>query len=160
MKKYLLLMLLLLVSCTTKDDIIDFRHSNTVAWQNNEEQLLILINNYRTQLGLPELIKDDYVYELARDVCYQTIGEYEVNGELNHHVSTLQVLILDSGLKVIRENLAYGYPTLEGVFSAWIESQPHQVTITENWKWTGISILQNNEGRYFYVQLFATDTYL
>lgn len=159
MKKYLL-MLFLLLGCTTNDKLIDFRHYNTIEWRQNEEELFILINNYRLANGYPELIKDDYVYELARDICYQTIGEYEVNGELNHHVSNLQILVLNSGLQVIRENLAYGYPTIEGVFNAWVASESHRNTILKDWKWTGVSIQQNNEGRYFYVQIFTTDTYL
>jgi uncharacterized protein YkwD len=130
---------------------IDLNLANETDWQMANE-IMILVNEYRTSLGLEELIVDQgYASAYAVDHTQYMIE----NNKLNHdNFNVRSQALKDRGAKSVGENVAYGYATAETVVAAWIASNAHRKIIEGNFTHSGFGVMQSPDGRWYYTQLF------
>jgi len=63
-------------------------------------------------------------------------------------------LVQNAGAAKVSENVAYGYSSAQAVFNAWLSSDAHRINIEGDFTDFDISAEQNNEGRWFYTNIF------
>ena len=56
--------------------------------------------------------------------------------------------------KAAGENVAFGYATGETVMEGWLNSPGHKANIEGNFTHIGIAAIKDENGRYYYTQLF------
>ena len=152
--------LLCLVTSCQKDEsfaveeanyTIDLNLANETDWEMANE-IMILVNEYRTSLELEEL-KVDQGYASAYAVDHT---QYMIdNNNLNHdNFNVRSEALKDRGAISVGENVAYGYATAEAVVAAWIASDAHRKIIEGNFTHAGFGVMQSPEGLWYYTQLF------
>lgn len=154
-----LVLLCLVTSCQKDDSIsieeanytIDLNLANETDWDMANE-ILVLVNAYRTSLGLEE-IKLDQQEASAYAVDH---SQYMIEmGEINHdNFGTRRQALIDKGASRVAENVAFGYDTAENVVTAWLNSPGHRKTIEGTFTHSGFGVIQNDKGRYYFTQLF------
>lgn len=146
---------ILFTSCAPEDDGIYFEKisETKIEYTDIELEILDLVNNYRATKGLKTLERSDFISSVAL-----AHTNYMVNkGEANHDnfPQRNENLILNAAAKSVGENVAYGFSSANSVVTAWIKNNGHRAIIeNESYTHFGISIEQNNEGRYFFTQIF------
>lgn len=117
-----------------------------------DDQILKLINQHRESKGLDPLSSNKTAKELSVDHTKYMIS---VNS-INHDDFSKRSKVLRQKESAIRtaENVAVGQPTAESVVKAWLDSPGHKENIEGNFSHTGIAALKNDNGRYYYTQLF------
>ena len=117
-----------------------------------EIEVLELINQHRISLGLNPLVDHsvvkavafthtDYMIEandISHDNFYQRKESLEVNAEA---VS-------------VSENVAYGFSSPQSLVNAWLNSPSHRETIEGNFTDFDISAEQNENGKWYYTNIF------
>jgi uncharacterized protein YkwD len=131
--------------------VIDLNLAMETDWVMADE-ILVLINEHRESLGL-EAIKRDQQYASAYAVDH-TMYMIDVDGINHDHFIERSQALKDRGAKMVAENVAYGYSSAEDVVRAWLNSPGHRRVIEGQYTHSGFGILKNDEGRYFYTQLF------
>lgn len=150
------LMALLSFSCSTEefpeDSIDSIALANAPAAKTIEIEILELINNHRIQMGLNPLNSMNIIKSVAF-----THTDYMVEINQVNHDNFFQrktSLIQNTGAITVSENVAYGYSTAQAVVNAWINSEGHRANIEGNYTYFDISAEQNNEGRWYYTNIF------
>ena len=148
-----------LFSCSPEDDGVYFNENSEVINASNvsysviEYEILDLVNDHRTSLGLAPLITLNIISGIADGHTNYMI---EV-GSVNHDNFNLraQNLITSAGAKTVGENVAYGYSSAQGVVNGWLNSPSHK-NIIENPNYThfGISTETNKDNRNYFTQIF------
>ena len=152
----LLFLAVLSFSCTT--DSIDTRVENielsliTPEDKTIEIEILELINNYRLSKGLNALEN----MSVVKSVAYTHTDYMVENNEVSHANFTKrsQYLKQYEGAKSVSENVAYGYTSAESVVNAWIKSEGHRVNIEGDFTNFDISAEENDEGKWYYTNIF------
>ncbi|WP_115462977.1 CAP domain-containing protein [Winogradskyella aurantiaca] len=117
-----------------------------------EIEVLELINQHRISIGLNPLLDHsvvkavafthtDYMIEaddISHDNFYQRKESLEVNAEA---VS-------------VSENVAYGFSSPQSLVNAWLNSPSHRATIEGNFTDFDISAEQNENGKWYYTNIF------
>ena len=151
----------ILFSCSNEDDGIYFDASSEAltadaTYSVIESEILYLVNEYRTNIGLTVLKPLDIVSSTADDHTNYMIGA----GEISHDnfQKRSQTLMEKANAKKVGENVAYGYSSAQGVVNGWLNSEGHKAVI-ENSKYThfGISTEKcKNSGRNYFTQIFIS----
>ena len=159
LKLFLLVFLsVVLFSCAKEDDGIYLNQTaevvnKNVSYSKIENDILNLVNEHRTSIGLGTLTKMDLVSGVADGHT-----EYMVkNGTISHDNfdERAQELMDNAGAKSVGENVAYGYTTAESVVKGWLNSPEHKAIIENpNFTHFGISTEANSDGRNFFTQMF------
>jgi uncharacterized protein YkwD len=152
-------LLFTLASCTKDENdlvdeanySIDLNLANETDWQMANE-ILALINEHRVSIGL-SAIKSDRQYASAYAVDHT---QYMIKiSNINHDNFELRKkALMDRGAVAVSENVASGYATASDVVAAWINSPPHRRTIEGKYTHSGFGVIQNDNGAYFFTQLF------
>lgn len=149
-----ILFLTTIISCTSDDNgdvFLDF--SLDVTHLEMGMEVLDLINNYREELGLTSLFFDkNEILELALSHSSYMIRENKISHDF---FSDRSAQLRKNGAIAVSENVAFGYRNAESVFQAWLSSESHREAIEGNYTRTAIGILQNDNGVFFYTQIFA-----
>ncbi|PHQ55683.1 MAG: hypothetical protein COC16_04695 [Lutibacter sp.] len=155
----ILLLSFTLFSCSPEDDGIFFNGNSevvnisTVSYSAIEIEILNLINNHRTSLGLSKLNTLTIISGVADG---HTDYMIEV-GTINHDnfSKRSQTLMDQADAITVGENVAYGYSTAQGVVNGWLNSASHR-KIIENPNYThfGISTEVNTKNRNYFTQIF------
>lgn len=151
----LMLACLFMTSCSPEDDGIFFEEllETKTEYSDMELEILDLVNNYRLTKSLDPLEKLDFISSVA----YSHTTYMVEKGEANHDnfAERHENLVINADALKVGENVAYGYSSAESVVNAWLKSPGHK-GIIENQGFThfGISTEMDDEGRYFYTQLF------
>ncbi|NLP59187.1 CAP domain-containing protein [Lutibacter sp. B1] len=156
---FTIIIITLLVSCSTDDDGIYLKEENMqfkdvhLSYSEFELDILNEINEYRESKGLSTL-------EILNIVSTEAIShtKYMIElDEINHDNFSIRTnnLMKNASAKTVGENVAYGYSTAKGVLNGWLNSESHR-KIIENNSFThfGISVLKNNNDRYYYTNIF------
>ncbi|NND15548.1 MAG: CAP domain-containing protein [Eudoraea sp.] len=117
-----------------------------------EHELLGIVNAYRNTLGQGDLSFSAVAYEHANDH-----NDYMVStGTLSHHNFTLRASQISSetNAEFVAENVAKGYSTAAAAFQNWLDSPNHKSTLEDDFTHTAISVKVDDNGTYFYTQLF------
>jgi uncharacterized protein YkwD len=130
---------------------IDLNLANETDWVMANE-ILRLVNEHRTSIGLSEIKKDqEYASAYAVEHTQYMIELEQVNHDnFNIRSSALK----DRGAQMVGENVAYGYNTAEAVVNAWLMSDGHKKIIEGTYTHSGFGVMQSNEGRFYFTQLF------
>ncbi len=156
----LAIVLLFFVTSCSKDDSlandetnysIDLNLAQETDWLFADD-ILALINDHRTSIGL-SAIERDQQYASAYAVEHT---KYMIeNNIVNHDNFGLRSAALkNKGAKHVGENVAYGYETAENVVYAWLHSPSHKDIIEGDYTHSGFGVMQNENGRFFFTQLF------
>lgn len=152
---FITIMMLLFSSCTNEDNeiYIDHLNENSIEYINMELEILDLVNNYRSSIGLNSLERMNLISKVAESHS-NFMAE---TGRLSHEnfPKRNQELMAKANAKAIGENLGFGYTTAKSAFQAWLNSDKHKKVI-EDKKYThfGISIKQNAKGKNFFTHIF------
>ncbi len=116
-----------------------------------ENQFLIILNDYLNSNNYNQLERIPEADEVAN---LHTQNMIEVNSLHHDNFSERQHYFVDLGYTTLRENLAMGYSNPETLLNAWLQSPSHKSAIESNSHKTGLSILKNQNGKYFITQLY------
>jgi uncharacterized protein YkwD len=114
-----------------------------------ELELLNLVNDHRTQLGLNKLNSIGLISKEAEGHSNYMVEKNVVS----HDNFDLRAKNLFENLGTINvgENVAYGYLTANGLINAWLSSLDHRIILeNENFTDFGISARMNVSGRYYF----------
>lgn len=130
---------------------IDLNLAKETNWKMAEE-ILVLINDYRLSVGL-QSIKIDKNYPSAYAVEHT---KYMISvGKINHdNFGKRSEALKSRGAVRVGENVAYGYRNAEDVVSSWLQSPNHKRVIEGNFTHSGLGIIAQDNGIYFFTQLF------
>jgi uncharacterized protein YkwD len=131
--------------------VIDLNLAMQTDWVMADE-ILLLVNDHRATLGL-DAIKRDQQYASAYAVDH-TMYMIDVNNINHDNFVERSKALKDRGAKKVAENVAYGYSSADKVVNAWLNSPGHRRVIEGDYTHSGFGVLQNNEGHYYYTQLF------
>ena len=140
----LFLTLALYVSCKKEQDPYSFK----------EESLLKLINQHREEIGLQPLQMNEFIYTKAKEhaenmakglVTYSHEGYFDRYNQIKEHIPN----VTGGG-----ENILYGPDTPEAVLEAWLLSTDHKKNIEGDFNLTGLAMVKDKDGNYFYTQIF------
>lgn len=146
---------LFLMSCNSSD--INNTQTNTSPLESDEtiEELYSLVNKYRQEKGLRELILDqsmnDIAYGHSSDMSTQKVA-FGHSGFSSRCTEARQAL---GGGNLCLENVARGQKTAQSVFDSWINSSGHRENI-ESARVThlGIGYDKDQYGKIYWTQLF------
>src|SRR5680860_180351 len=95
-----------------------------ISYSNFETEVLELVNIYRTEKGLSQLIFLDEISHQASNHNNHMIEKDEVC----HHEfgKRFSALVNTVEADAVSENVAYGYRTADAVVQAWIKSKGHR----------------------------------
>lgn len=119
------------------------------------EQVVQLVNEERTKVGLGEVTLDEAIASAAE------IRAKEIEISFSHirpDGRSFSSVLTDNGIKFkgSGENIAWGQKTPEEVMNAWMNSDGHRANILNpNYKKLGVGVYQNSRGRIFWTQLFT-----
>ncbi len=134
-------------TASTKENvIIDYQYTT------NESELVNLINNYRTSLGLNILILDNYVSKIS-----DGHGEYMIaKNQISHDLfeNRYKNIVETQNAKKVSENVAYKFSSAQSTLNAWLNSPEHKANLDGDFTHFGISIKTNSNGVKFYTNIF------
>lgn len=152
-------LLCLVTSCSKEDSStteeinysIDLNLAQETDWE-MADAVLNLVNEHRVSIGLSEVRKDQqHASAYAVDHTKHMI---EVNKISHDNFSFRNNGMKNRGADLVGENVAYGYQTAEQLVNAWLNSPSHRNIIEGPFSHSGFGIIQNDQGHYYYTQLF------
>ena len=117
------------------------------------EQILKLVNEERKKAGVPELVMDDAVTEVANLRAKELVTLFSHTRPDGQDCFSA---ITEAGISYrgLGENIAYGYQTPEAVMKGWMNSEGHRENILyEAFDGIGVGYYVEN-GRAYWVQMF------
>jgi len=117
-----------------------------------ELEILDLINEHRSSLGLNSLRSMDIVKAQAFLHTDYMIEQDNISHDYFH--ARKDFLEENAGASKVSENVAYGFSSALSVVTAWLESDYHRNTIEGDYTDFDISAEQNQEGRWFFTNIF------
>lgn len=122
---------------------------------NDEKETFNLINEQRVAAGLPDLVIDDEVQNVARIKAQDMVN----NGYFSHTSPTYgspfdMLKNFKVSYRTAGENIA-GNSTNSGAVNAWMNSEGHKANILNNsYNYTGIAVVSSPKYGKIYVQMF------
>jgi len=114
------------------------------------------INQYRRSLNLPPLSLNAQVSQTAATHS-RNMAEGKVEFSHQGFDNRIQAIENDISYRSAAENVAYnqGYsdPVSQAV-AGWIKSKGHRQNIVGNYNLTGIGVVKNQQGEYYFTQIF------
>ncbi len=134
-------------SCSEDEDIPDIPNEVTVT-----DEILNLVNAHRQSIGLSSLQTNDTAEQLAIDHSKYMIRQ----GRISHYNfgSRSNKLGEEENARSSAENVASGQNSAQSVMTSWLNSSGHKANIEGNFTHIGIAALKDENGRYYYTQLF------
>lgn len=153
--KFILLIVIsnLILSCSKNDEEIEPTTIEQITFNNLEAEVLYLVNNHRTNIGLQKVSALNHPYTEAVNHTKYMIEQ----GKTSHDnfVIRRNNLMINSSAKIILENVAAGYSTAESVMKQWLSSQSHREVIENpEVNYMGISAQTDSRGINYYTQIF------
>lgn len=134
-----------LLVCVAKRDWISDTVQNPVSYPESQE-VMELVNLYRTENGLRPLIKNEQLKPFAETRIQEIRTDWGHRGFLEKHPADML------GYKRVGENLAKGYQESYGVLAGWIRSDIHNTNMLRpEWEYTYVLCEED-----YCVQLFST----
>ncbi len=150
----ILLLTFFFYSCTSTEEINP--EDNDVVTNTNdlslEAEILLLINNHRTSIGLASL-------ETLEAIKSQTDAHTDymiAKGAISHDNFSDRVDFLRDQVnaKQAAENVASGYTTAQSVVNGWLNSEGHRKNIEGNFTDFNITAKKSSNNRLYYTNIF------
>lgn len=124
-----------------------------VEYSSIEIEVLELVNAYRAQQGLSELV---YLDEGSIQAASHNQHMIE-NDEVCHDFfgNRYQALVNSVNAKAVSENVAFGYRTAEAVVNAWIKSDGHHKNMMGEHTHFGISVKEGKDSKLYFTNIFV-----
>ncbi|GAA3644171.1 CAP domain-containing protein [Flavivirga jejuensis] len=138
-----------ILTCNTacsKDD------STTDVEMEITTNILQLVNEHRLSIGKQVLETNTLAEDLAEEHNIFMISQGEISHE--NFDDRADRLFDEENAKGVGENVAAKQKSAEDVMTAWLDSKGHRDNIEGDFTHIGISAIQNNEGYYYYTQIF------
>ena len=116
------------------------------------------INEYRKSLNLEPLTLNTQISEQARQHS-KNMAQKKVafsHDGFDRRIKALKGISYRSAAENVAYNQGYGDPVKQAV-EGWIESEGHRQNLTGNYSLTGIGVVQNQQGEYYFTQIFILD---
>ena len=114
------------------------------------------INQYRSSLDLEPLTLNKRISQQA-EIHSQNMAQQKVEFSHQGFDARIQALENDLDYRSAAENVAYnqGYGNpAEQVVAGWLKSEGHRQNIVGNYNLTGIGVAKNQQGEYYFTQIF------
>ncbi|MFD0863317.1 CAP domain-containing protein [Sungkyunkwania multivorans] len=149
--KYILL-ILMFASCSSESTEEEIQLQQLPSANTVESEILQLVNQHRQSIGKSVLTKNNLAEELARDHTLYMISQNDISHE--YFDQRAEQLQREANAYGVGENVAAGQPSAQSVMTAWLNSSGHKANIEGNYTHIGISAIKNDQGVYYYTQLF------
>ena len=149
-KKYILPLICFLVffSCSdTTSNEIDNIEDNTIT-----QEVHKLINEHRISIGKNTLVFDNQIADIAIEHTEYMISKNKISHD-NFDARFAQVRALVNAMS-FAENVASKQNSAQEVVTGWLNSAGHRANIEGDYTHTGIGVLKNASGNYYFTQLF------
>ncbi len=117
-----------------------------------EEEIIIMVNEYRVSKGLNALNFGDVAYSFAISHNDYMISEGKISHD-NFNVRSSN-LAVKAKADFVSENVAKDFTTANGVVKAWINSPAHKKVMEGDFVSTAISVKADEDGTLYFTQLF------
>ncbi|SEL04358.1 Uncharacterized conserved protein YkwD, contains CAP (CSP/antigen 5/PR1) domain [Aquimarina amphilecti] len=143
-----------IISCSSEDDSgnSDISTDELINETNISDDILVLVNQHRQSIGLSTLSKNETAEQLAIDHTKYMISIDEINHDNFNQRGN--ILGDEENATGTAENVARFYQDAQSVVDGWLNSTGHRENIEGNYMYTGISAIKDENGRYYYTQLF------
>ncbi|USQ13349.1 CAP domain-containing protein [Legionella lytica] len=123
-----------------------------------QNAVLVHINTYRKQHGLPPLKMDNNMVREAKQHSLDMAAHRMPFGhqDFSKRITRLHKQIKNTGAGA--ENVAYNYKNAQIVVQQWLRSSGHKRNIVGNYDLTGIGVARDKQGKLYYTQLFLRTT--
>lgn len=144
-------LLLFLDSCTSdsieETSILEAENVVTI-----EQDLLDIVNEHRLTLNANTLKFSDIAYKYANIHTNYMIAK----GSISHDNFSSRATDINSEVEVemVAENVAKDYLSAIDAFQGWYNSSSHKKTMEGDFTHTGISVKKDEQGNYYFTQLF------
>ena len=114
-----------------------------------------LVNKYRQSRNLPPLEIDPAISAQAKAHSEKMARTRNMSHDgFNERADSIsQTIVYRKAAENVAYNMGYGQPDLVAV-QGWIESPGHQQNMVGQYDLTGIGIVQNSKGEYYFTQIF------
>jgi uncharacterized protein YkwD len=117
--------------------------------------VLAQTNKYRRSNGLPPLVLREELNVIAQkhsaDMASGRVGFGHSGFNQRQKQATKKII----GLRSFAENVAFGADTGKEVVAMWRNSTGHRRNMLGDYKYIGIGIAKDKNGRLFYTQIFV-----
>lgn len=147
----LVLFVLIISSCSKENvkDTVTIDLENAVVVEN---ELLSIVNNYRTTNGYNSLDYSTVAYKYANLHTDYMIAK----GSLNHDNFSARASNVSTEVNAtsVSENVARNYSTANQTFENWVSSSDHRKAIEGDFTHTAVSVKKDENGNFYFTQLF------
>jgi uncharacterized protein YkwD len=114
-----------------------------------------LVNKYRQSHNLPPLVADPAISAQAKAHSEEMARSSHMSHDgFNERVDSVsKTIVYRSAAENVAYNTGYGQPDLVAV-QGWIESPGHQHNMVGRYDLTGIGVVKNARGEYYFTQIF------
>lgn len=129
---------------------------NTAPYQYSsfESEILNLVNEHRTSVGLNPLQRMDVISSIAMEQTDHMISFNEVCHD--YFMQRKEKLSNFASGKNVAENVAYGFETAQGVVNAWVKSDAHRKAMEGEATHFGISVKRDTKGKNYFTNIFMS----
>ena len=139
---------LLVVSCSKEDLSSDETDPSVTI----TKQILDLVNVYRANIGKEKLVRNIDADQVANiHTNYMIEQGFISHDNFYKRMEDLRELV---NAKAVAENVAFRYASGESVMEGWLKSPGHKANIEGDFTHVGIAAIQDENGRYYYTQIF------
>lgn len=140
-----------IIGCTTEpiEDTLNIETENVTVL---EQDVLDVVNSYRSELGANTLVFSSIAYEYANKHTDYMITK----GSLSHDNFSSRASSIASKVEVqmVAENVAKDYDTAQEAFNGWYKSSTHKKTMEGDFTHTAVSVKKDENGNFYFTQLF------
>lgn len=120
-----------------------------------EDQILVLINQYRQKKGLAALTANPVIEVEARRHTVSMASKKTPFGHDGFSYRSKVITTKITGISATAENVAYGSRSAEEVVNGWINSPGHRKNIEGKFRLTGIGVARDSKSTLYFTQIFA-----
>lgn len=117
-----------------------------------EIEIMELINAHRINRGLSALQNHNTVKAVASTHTEYMIAVNDVSHD--NFFLRKESLQANAAANIVSENVAYGFSSAASVVNAWLNSPNHKDNIEGDYTDFDISAEQNNEGKWYFTNMF------
>ncbi|MEC8831959.1 MAG: CAP domain-containing protein [Bacteroidota bacterium] len=117
-----------------------------------EEDLLLLVNEHRSSLGLNTLVKSTSAYKYAEEHNDYMISKNKLSHD--NFENRAAKIADEMNALLISENVARYYTSAEVTIDAWINSASHREAMEGDFSHTTLSVQLDKDGRPYFTQIF------
>ncbi len=117
-----------------------------------EQELLNIVNEYRTTMGFNSLSFSTVAYDYANSHT-----DYMISiGSINHDNFDTRASKISSQVdaELVAENVAKDYNTASQAFAGWLDSSSHKKTMEGEFTHTAVSVKKDSNGTLYFTQIF------